>query len=84
MRHPSRKPRPERAGGGLPRILTGFERTMSIWWTILAGVVMGVGSFAPFRNAMNRSGAGGIEVSPTSSLQLPTARITASVPTPNI
>src|SRR5438132_12007631 len=48
-----------------------------------AGVVIGVGSFAPLRNAMNRSGAGGIEVSPTSSLQLPTASSSANVPPPN-
>src|SRR5882672_8073358 len=34
-------------------------------------------------NATYRSGAGGIEVSPTSSLQLPAARTAASVPTPN-
>src|SRR5207244_3057012 len=46
-------------------------------------VVIGVGSFAPLRNAMNRSGAGGIEVSPTSSLQLPTASSSANVPPPN-
>src|SRR5256885_3049384 len=32
---------------------------------------------------MNRSGAGGIEVSPTSSLQLPTASSSANVPPPN-
>src|SRR5882672_6835616 len=34
-------------------------------------------------NATYRSGAGGIEVSPTSSLQLPAARTAARVPTPN-
>src|SRR2546426_8623176 len=44
---------------------------------------MGVGSFAPLKNAMKRSGAGGIEVSPTSSLQLPTASSSANVPPPN-
>src|SRR5204862_6190199 len=48
-----------------------------------AAVVIGVGSFAPLRNATNRSGAGGIEVSPTSSLQLPTASSSANVPPPN-
>src|SRR5437870_12388380 len=48
-----------------------------------AAVVIGVGSFAPLRNATNRSGAGGVEVSPTSSLQLPTASSSANVPPPN-
>src|SRR5438132_9020456 len=48
-----------------------------------AAVVIGVGSFAPLRNATNRSGAGGIEVSPTSSLQLQTASSSANVPPPN-
>src|ERR1041384_2773724 len=35
-----------------------------------ACVVTGFGSFAPLRNAMKRSGAGGVDVMPTSSLQL--------------
>src|SRR6266550_8446412 len=48
-----------------------------------APVVVGVGSFAPFRNAMKRSGSGGIEVRPTSSLQLPTPTSTANVPAAN-
>src|SRR2546421_6377126 len=48
-----------------------------------APVVVGVGSFAPFRNAMKRSGSGGIDVRPTSSLQLPTPTSTANVPAAN-
>jgi hypothetical protein len=44
---------------------------------------MGVGSFAPLMNAMKRSGAGGIEVSPTSSLQLPSASNATMVKPPN-
>src|SRR6266550_9104505 len=45
-----------------------------------AAVVIGVGSFPPFRTAMYVSGN---EVSPTSSLQLPTATTVASVTPPN-
>src|SRR5437879_12449761 len=45
-----------------------------------AAVVIGVGSFPPFRTAMYVSGN---DVSPTSSLQLPTATSVASVTPPN-
>src|SRR5205814_6363428 len=44
-----------------------------------AAVVIGVGSLAPLRNATKRSGGGGTEVSPTSSLQLPTVQTAAAV-----
>ncbi len=44
-----------------------------------AAVVIGVGSLAPLRNATKRSGGGGTEVSPTSSLQLPTVKTAAAV-----
>src|SRR5712691_7244690 len=44
-----------------------------------AAVVIGVGSLAPLRNATKRSRGGGTEVSPTSSLQLPTVKTAAAV-----
>src|SRR3990172_265304 len=62
--------------------MTELPLTLSTAWPS-AGVATGVGSCAPLRNAMKRSGSGGMEVSPTSSLQLPTASTAASVSVPN-
>src|SRR5207249_2725603 len=48
-----------------------------------ARVATGVSTSLPFLFAMKCSGSGGIDVSPTSSLQLPTASTSANVPPPN-
>src|SRR5438094_2205842 len=48
-----------------------------------ARVATGVSTSLPVMFAMKCSGSGGIDVSPTSSLQLPTASTSANVPPPN-
>src|SRR5436189_3418209 len=58
--------------------LTRFPSMVSVA-SPCAAVVIGVGSLAPLRNATKRSGGGGTEVSPTSSLQLPTVQTAAAV-----